>query len=223
MDTKPFRITIEATKSDTIVSFFEEKIKEYKKGNTPSVCIDISRVSVLASPEIGQIALLIKAVREKNGDVCIFAPRSTIEETLKLVKFHLIAIIIKDREEFETICSGGVIKQETPEKARRKETEEKTNIMTSKEMGKSTAPKSARKETLPFVTIISFVILTITLAFFIVFSLFQYYTIKSLSLTILKVKIVTEAQKDSLTQELTNCKQEYDLYLELENNNPTEK
>ena len=179
MDTKPFLITIETNKSGEINTLLNKKIQEYQDGGSRSVCIDLSRLSALYSMVIGQITWIIKAAKSKGGDIYIFAPRSTIEETLKIVQFHHIAVIIKDREEFETVCNGGAIQKERGIK-RTQEMKSQGDGVQKDVKASNSVSATVEKKPIKLGTVIAFSMLSIALLFFIMFSVFQYFTINLL-------------------------------------------
>ncbi len=217
MNKKPFLITLETNIVEEIVSLLSSKIEEFKTISTHSICIDLSRVSVLSSPVIGQIARLIKTTQEKNGDVYIFAPHRTVEQTLKLVKLHLIAIVLKDHEEFKTVCNGEGLKKELKKNAPPEKPVRKSKVQKDKR-SPDMPPDTFKKKSVKPCMVIAMGIVTMILVLFIIFSVFQHFTIKSLSQDLLKEKAIMLGQKDSLNRELQDCKQEYDLYIELESN-----
>ncbi len=203
MSQKSYCLTLESIDNDKITALFIKAKEDIEKSKPLSVCLDLSRLTVLTSFEIRSIGQLIQSVLGIKSVLFIFTPNSVVENTLKLVSFNRCAILLKDAKEYKSACDGEYDLSKVKE------------VLAKRSIPSSTENKKAPS---PILGIIGFIIIALALAISIVFSLNQYKTVSTLSQDIVEIRLLMETQIDSLTLEIENCKSEYNLFLELESN-----
>jgi len=83
------------------IALVRKQFDAIEPGKSPSVAVDLTRVTQLDSSALTTILNFQKRLGEKNGRVVVVGPDEGIRETLFVVGFNLAVTIYSTRTEFE--------------------------------------------------------------------------------------------------------------------------